>query len=209
MNTLSSDYNYCRSNINICLITYKPNEKLLQFLDNFENHDVYIIIDDNSSKYINNYKNLIFIQIDSKECIVSGFINSSISSMGRHKKIIAWDKALYYISTINTTYDHTWFIEDDVFLYNEKILDIKYPVSDILTQKYSISTKSWYHFKNLNYRNDYSLPYYNAMICICRMSKNLMGFIKQFANKNKSLQFIESLFPTVAIKNNFNVYKYA
>jgi hypothetical protein len=195
------------TSINICLITYKPNDKLLDFLDTFKNHKVYIIIDDNTTKYINDnkYKNLTFIQIDPKECQDSGFINSSISAMGPSKQIIAWDKALYYISTINTNYSHTWFIEDDVFLYNEEILntiDSSYPTSDILTQKYIESDNNWYHFKNLNYSNDYSPPYYNTLICICRMSKKMMKLLKEFANKNKSLQYIESLYPTVAIKNN-------
>jgi hypothetical protein len=197
------------TSINICLITYKPNDKLLEFLDTFKNHDVYIIIDDNTidytTKYINDkYKNLTFIQIDPKECQDSGFINSSISAMGPSKQIIAWDKALYYISTINTNYSHTWFIEDDVFLYNEEILntiDSSYPTSDILTQKYIEANNNWYHFKNLNYSNDYSPPYYHTLICICRMSKKMMKLLKQFANKNKSLQYIESLYSTVAIKN--------
>jgi hypothetical protein len=190
-------------NINICLVTYKPNDNLLEFLNTFKNHNVYIIIDDNTIKYSNNkYKNLTFIQIDNEDCKSSGFINSCIATI--NKQILAWDKALYYISTVNTEYSHTWFMEDDVFLYNEKILDTldsKYSTSDILTQKYDESDNSWAHFKNLNYSNDYSPPYYNAMVCACRMSRKMMKLLKQFANKNKSLQFIESLFPTVAIKN--------
>ena len=198
------------NNINICLITFKPNDNLLEFLNTFKNHDVYIIIDDNSIDYNTNYpngkyKNLKFIQINNQECEDNGFINSSIAMMGSDKKVIAWDKALYYISTINKEYSHTWFMEDDVFLYNEEILnnlDSKYPTSDILTQKYGESNNSWVHFKNLNYSNNYSPPYYNTMICACRMSRKMMGLIKQFANKNKSFQFIESLLPTIAIKNN-------
>ena len=192
------------NNTNICLITSKPNNNLLEFLNTFKNHDVYIIIDDNNTIYSNGkYKNLTFIQIDPQECENAGFINSCRPTI--NKNVIAWDKALYYISTINKEYSHTWFMEDDVFLYNEEILnklDSKYSTSDILTQKYGESNNSWAHFKNLNYSNNYSPPYYNTMICACRMSRKMMGLIKQFANKNKSLQFIESLFPTIAIKNN-------
>jgi hypothetical protein len=35
------------------------------------------------------------------------------------KKVIAWDKAFYYVGVINRNYDDVWFIEDDVFFKSE------------------------------------------------------------------------------------------
>ena len=49
----------------ISLITYKPNEIMLEFFNRFTNYDVYIIIDDNTVNYSNlgnKYSNLKIIQ---------------------------------------------------------------------------------------------------------------------------------------------------
>jgi hypothetical protein len=40
------------------------------------------------------------------------------------------------------------------------------------------------------------------MMCIVRFSKKMMNCINEYAYKNKTLFFLEALFPTVAIKNN-------
>ena len=51
----------------IGLVTYKPNEVFLEFLNFFSHYDVYIIIDDNTSDYNDlkkKYSNLFFVQID-------------------------------------------------------------------------------------------------------------------------------------------------
>ncbi len=37
----------------------------------------------------------------------------------------AWDKALYYFSSVNTDYDNVWIVEEDVFVsLSETIPDI-------------------------------------------------------------------------------------
>ena len=57
------------------------------------------------------------------------------------KKIISgWDKALYYFGTKNI-FDYIWFIEDDVYFYNENTLqqlDNQYK-DDLLSNQYSIN----------------------------------------------------------------------
>ena len=65
----------------ICLIVNKPNTIYLDFLNNFVNYEIYVIIDDNtfdhSKKYKNDYKNINLIQITDTYCKISGFINTN------------------------------------------------------------------------------------------------------------------------------------
>ena len=111
----------------IALICLKPEEPYLEFLNNFTNYEVYIIIDDNSVNYTLLYSakhtNLRFIQIPDEICSQYGFTN--VNNFGVLKHISGWDKALYYLSlNFKNTDSNTkiWFIEDDVFFYDEETL---------------------------------------------------------------------------------------
>lgn len=125
----------------VCLICYKPNDIWVDFLSKFTKYDIYIIIDDNS---VSNYKeqyskfsNINIIQINDNECKKNGFINMNFTIK---MDITAWEKSLYYFSSINTQYTNVWFFEDDVFFYDEKCLldiDSKYNNSDLLSNSYS------------------------------------------------------------------------
>ena len=61
----------------ICLICHKPNFDYFNFLNEFTNYDIVVVIDDNSEKYYDNnkdffdtnYPNLIIIQFDFFQCI--------------------------------------------------------------------------------------------------------------------------------------------
>ena len=48
---------------------------------------------------------------------------------------------------------------------------------------------------------NYSIPYYSAPIIETRMSKNMLSKINIYATQNNSLFYIESLIPTISIKN--------
>ena len=140
-------------NNSICLICYKPTDIWVNFLQKFTKYDIYIIIDDNSKDYKENYSNfsnINIIQINDEECIKNGFVNMNFTIK---KNITSWDKAMYYFSTVNTLYNKVWFLEDDVFLYDEKTLlsiDLKYNNSDLLSRSYiehvNGDKKSW-HWK--------------------------------------------------------------
>jgi hypothetical protein len=117
----------------ICLITRTPNKIWLEFLNNFENYDIYVLVDDlitDYKDYEQIYANIRFIKITDDECRQHGYIHSSYmpTSSLVFNEIIAWDRALYYFTNMNTNYQLVWFFEDDVFLYSEETLmqiDIK------------------------------------------------------------------------------------
>jgi hypothetical protein len=194
-----------KSKNSIFLITLKPNEIMLSFLNDFKKYNIYIIIDDNSVNYgyLNlKYKNIKIIQISNKLCIDSGFIN--VNTLGKElTRGFGWDKALYYFS-INKQFEYVWFIEEDVFFNNEETLlniDAKYLNYDLLCNcsfhESKLNEWMWNRIKiNLPY------PYYSGMMCACRMSVKMIDCLKLYADKNKTLFFLEAAFPTIAKFNN-------
>jgi hypothetical protein len=125
----------------ICLICLKPNDIWINFLSGFSSYDIYIIVDDNSKDYSKEYsinEEIKIVQISDKECKDSGYIKMSYLMI---KKLVSgWDKSIYYFSKMNIGYKNVWFIEDDVFLHDERCLleiDSKYKNSDLLSNIYS------------------------------------------------------------------------
>jgi hypothetical protein len=189
----------------ICLITFRPNKLYLDFLNKFVKYDIYVIIDDNESNYSEiriQYPKINFIQLKNEDCFESGFMNTSYITV--RKSIIGWDKALYFFSYINCIYDYIWFMEDDVYFYDENTLqniDAKYIDFDLLCNSSFEPAKlnEWlWNMMQINLLE----PYYCGMMCITRFSKNMLDSIKDYATKNKTLFFLEALYPTVAVKYN-------
>jgi len=195
------------------LICFQPKEIWCDFLNNFTEYSIFLIIDDNNfdlNDFEKLYKNISFIKIDSSKCERNGFIYLNFSESECKKKIIAWEKALYYFSTENNLFDNVWLLEDDVFFHNENTLiniDKKYPLDDLLSNhfyEHSYEKKDdWYHWGRFNI--NFPLPYYRGMMCAVRLSKNLINKINEYAKYYNTLFFLEALFPTIAIKNNLKV----
>jgi hypothetical protein len=190
----------------VCLICFKPNDIWVDFLSTFTKYDIYIIIDDNSKDYkpqYSKFSNINIIQIIDDECKKNGF--SDTCSITIPKKITGWSKAIYYFSSVNTNYNNVWFFEDDVFFYNEKTLiriDSKYDNSDLLSTSYDENIyghKNFWLWSNINIK--FAPPYYKAMICSIRCSKQLLSKIKDYADEYETLFFSEALFPTICKKH--------
>ena len=190
----------------VCLICFTPNEIWFDFLSKFTKYDIYIMIDDNSKDYkeeYSNFRNIHVIQIKNEDCKNNGFVDMNFTI---RKNITSWEKAIYYFSTINTEYNYVWFFEDDVFFYHEQSLiniDSKYDNSDLLSKSYSENIsgdkKNWL-WNTINIK--FSPPYYNAMVCIVRISSQMLYKIRNYANEHKTLFFLEALFPTICKKYN-------
>jgi hypothetical protein len=190
----------------ICLITFKPAKIWCDFLNLFRKYKIFIIVDDNNFElydFKNNYKNINFIQIQDDICKLNGYINTNFVI----KKLISgWDKALYYFGVKYNNYHFIWFMEDDVFFYNENTIvniDNQYLDHDLLSNTYyenSDGNKKTWLWEKINIQ--YEPPYYHGMMCSVRFSKSMMKYINDYAKKNNTLFFLEALFPTIAIKNN-------
>ena len=198
----------------VCLITIKPNKIWLDFLNNFENYDIYVVVDDlvtDYDIYKNMYPKINFIQIVDDVCKQYGYIHSSYMPYSSlvFNEIIAWDRALCYFTNMNTNYQQVWFFEDDVFFYNEESLlkiDVKHSEADLLCRDKNPQPKEgewdWFwpaiqiHFPE---------PYFHSTICAIRLSNNFLQKLDEYIKINKKLAFIEALLPSIAYFNNLKV----
>lgn len=191
----------------ICILCIKPDIKQIHFYKHLTSaYDVYFVCDNlkNTSTIL---EGIHFINIDPSISLINGFINSNTAIFP--KTPIAWDKALYYFSSVNTSYDNVWFIEEDVLVPSLKTvpyIDSKYGIEDLLVASH-ISYEDeplWLHWKQAI---NLTKPHYKSMVCAIRVSKRLLECIKEYANKNKTLYFIELLFNTLAAQNGLTIKK--
>lgn len=193
----------------ICVLCIKPNPIHIDFYSKFAEYgySVYFVCDDNNT-IIEPHSNITFIQIPDDMCREKGFIKCTLMI---EKTPVAYDKALYYFTQIDDTYDSVWFLEDDVFVPNiTTITDIDYKYNenvDLLIENFIHynTSKSWSNWRFFP-ENTYSYSYH-AMVCCVRVSKTLLSVIKDYAAKNRTLYFHEIMIPTLAIKNNLVVKK--
>ena len=78
-------------------------------------------------------------------------------------------------------------------IYNDDLLSNCY-------EENSNGSKNNWHWHRIQIQDQ--PPYYYGMMCIVRFSKEMINCINTYAYKNKTLFFLEALFPTIAIKNN-------
>lgn len=193
----------------LVLLCFQPNKIWCDFLNKFKTYKVYIVLDDSKfdCKTIeSDYSNIQFIQIYDSTCELYGYKNMNFTLK---KKVTAWEKAMYYFSMEKENeYEYLWFIEDDVFFYDETTIsniDEKYTNQDILSTEYienKDGDKTYWNWPWIDIQ--YSPPYYKGMVCATRLSRNFLKYIKEYATKNNTLFFLEALFPTIAIKNHLN-----
>jgi hypothetical protein len=200
----------------ICILSTKLSDILYNFVSDLKNsdtnnlYDYYICVDktltnNDFEKYNKNGINI--INIEDKVPEYYGFKGSVLYFP---KKACSRDKGLYYFSMVNESYNDIWFIEEDVFFYDLSTIirmDNKYNNSyDLLLRDITIKKEN----KNLNWHwptvnGKIDLPWACGMICIIRLSKTLLGKIKDYAIKNKTLFLDEALFSTIALHNNLMI----
>ena len=196
----------------ICLLTRIVDNVWLDFLQGFQLYDIFVCVDDNSedcqTKYGLEYPNITFIQIQNVVCREQCYTNCN-SCVG-FPEIISWDKAIYYFSERETSYDQVWMIEEDVFFMKEQVLetiDIEFPDSDLLTSFHSINPtgemEGWNHWVNIIYRID--PPWAHSMVCASRISRKLFAGVKKYKTIHGHLFFIEAMFNTIAHQTNLLV----
>ena len=203
----------------ICFLSASFSDKLYEFVkelakdDTERDYDFYICIDKGVESDINNNndENITLLFIDGKSAEEKGFKSSVLYFQGR---ACSRDKALYYFSIEKPdVYDNIWMIEDDVFFYNlETIrrLDRRYPSCDLLTKQFDIvqnehekNEMSWLHWHFLN--DKIGFPWTKGMISVIRVSSLLLAVIRDYALKNKTLLFDESMFTTLSLHYNLIV----
>jgi len=202
----------------IVLLTRYPNNVWINFLHNFNNYDIFVVIDDNEKDFKELFKNvnkkINFIQIDDDFCKDRGYHNALIQTGNVPDKVLAWDKALLYFCWLNNNYEHIWLIEDDVFILSEENIinmDNFYKESDLLVPEHSINNygntngheTGWPHWHCAHGRFD--KPWAKSMVCMCRLSRKLLRKIKEYVDNRKTIVFHEIMFNTLCLHNNMKV----
>jgi hypothetical protein len=155
-------------------------------------------------EYKSDFENIKYIQINNQNCIKYGFQNTNTIIL--RKEVTGWDKALFYFTYISKKYENIWFMEDDIFIYNENVLlqiDEKNENADIICnssfEEAKLNEWLWRYIKI-----EMPPPYYCGMMCACRMSKNMLSALKDYTIRHKTLFFLEACFPTIAQKYELN-----
>ena len=191
------------SNICICFLIKRPNFHNFKFYNklNKEGYQVFVLVD-NEFDIKKEQFDLKYLKVSEKDCLDNGFTDSSTATIP--KKIISWDKALYFFCKAYHNFDHVWLIEDDVFIPNTKSLksiDKKYPKADLLSSSNRINKDgnldTWNHWQIA--KNNFELPWASSMICAVRLSKKLLYEIARAR--------IEELLEIIII-NNINLVSY-
>jgi len=189
----------------LILVCHKPNPIWLEFLNSFQYYRIFIIIDDETVNYehlCEIYRRLNFIFIDKTNCMVTGITNMCFTL---NKMVSGWEKAFFFVVEEHTrdlfkNYDNIWFMEDDVFFYDEKTLkdlDDKYPTSDLLTAPCYLKTPEDKWLWNVIHTK-FEEPHYHAMVCAARISRKILDRVYDYADEHKVLFFVEALIPTIA-----------
>ena len=169
----------------------------------FSEDNVHVLHSGDTSAKIN------IVQVSDELCIQSKYYKSS--SCTNLKDIVAWDKALYFFTRYKTDYEFIWFLEDDVLFYDLNTIqniDAKYPFSDILSSFHEINESGniyngWNHWCNVV--NRITTPWAHSLISASRLYRRLMEKVDEYVRNNNSLMFIEALFSTLALHNNYLV----
>lgn len=120
----------------------------------------------------------------------------------------AWSKALDYFNNLET--ENIWFIEYDVFYSSVDILLKLNKYKEHLLVKSHIpysNDKDWTNwnlFLSQNI-NDFDKNWFHSLTCICRISKELLKLVTEFAKSHNTLFFHEILFNTIAEHNNLSI----
>ncbi len=167
----------------------------------YDSYDFYICVDRNIP--LSQHDRIKIIQIDDALCYANGFHHMTYSIQ---KTPVSWDKAFYYFTRDERieSYDYIWFIEDDVFIPSIETIhniDARYDqhlLSQSCAMSLSYDTPGWqWHVA----RGHIGLPLFSSLMCACRISRDLMKVIRNYAETHKRLFFLEIMIPTLCCQS--------
>jgi hypothetical protein len=109
---------------------------------------------------------------------------------------------LYYFNRISLEKQPVWFCEDDVYIRSAgqlRAMDGSHPTADLLCERNTCvqeASSNW-HYPQVWGKVD--LPWCGSMVCLCRLSPRLLSKVDGYVRKHGQLDFIEVLFPTLAV----------
>lgn len=214
----------------VALLTFRPDVRQVAFYEGLVDlgYDVHVVVDDNS--FVPPVSSRAdFVQLDERICIAAGYhaLNHVITSR-KPLPVSAWEKALFYFNRIDSSHDHVWFMEDDVFLPSHELLaqvDARHSAADLLCKKNRLNMsgelRSWPWWQIVP-QQVLPLPWASSMVCAARLSRALLAEVDQtLASCGKRMHeaillarlqqrpspslFIEFLFNTLALHRQMTI----
>jgi predicted O-methyltransferase YrrM len=199
----------------VVLLTVRPNKGQVDFFRQMEreNLDLFVLADDNQVDGAA-YEGIRLIQIDDRLCRDKGFRRFN-PMIPKPFECSAWDKALYYFSSVNHSYDNVWIVEEDVFVSSPDTisrLDTKYGEADIISAANNVNEagelESWFWWRHIPV-DALPLPWAWSMVCGVRLSRAALQAVKEFValeeTQNASCLNIEFVFHTLALHQGLKV----
>lgn len=197
-----------KSDNNIIIVLSKQLSKFnFDFYQNFKkkyNIKTFFINDESTDLS----KNCIFI--GDEDCLRYHIRNFTFTT---EKQITAWDRSLAFLNFYYLDkFKFAWFIEDDVYFKNEKILinlinKYKKNNADFLTSHVSNQelNSSWENWHLINDKGFFKK--HKSFNCFCRISNKAINKICLYAIKNKNLKYMfhELVFINVCVHENLKV----
>lgn len=170
-------------------------------------YDVYLCVDklDTLPPSIDKQTKCKLIRSNAQRCESDGFMGTVLWCRDR---ACSRDKALHYFAVVNTSYDHVWFVEDDVLFEGFSSfasIDKRFGDNlDLLTRAHRIRTDREPEALDWHWPvvvDKIGSPWTASMICVIRLSKRMLECLRQYAHSHKRLFLDESIFGTLCMHN--------
>ena len=135
-----------------------------------------------------------------------GYHSSSTKDEHSKKRANAWDKSLLFFAEIATKYEFVWFIEDDVYIHS--LLSFLIVHEDAMRAKADLASKSFISKHSKKYQRQYlKEPVFVSLVPAVGVSRQILLEIRRFVAQYHQLEYIEIMFPTLAMQHNLSVYR--
>jgi hypothetical protein len=191
----------------LLILTRLPQPSTLHLADELAkiSQNEVIIISDNKPQELPSVAKCVYI--DDAAAREHGFVNSNPTIP---KTPTAWDKAIYYLAIDRRQFEYVWIVEDDVFFTGPNIcinLMEKYAgdTADLIVRNFFLREQHprwphWHFAEHFQGRHQAG-----AFLPLCRLSRRMIELAGDFVRKRESLDFIEVMFPSLAMSNMLRV----
>lgn len=182
----------------------KYDPSIFDFATSIKFTEVKILVDDNSFQIQNKNHLKHIIQIPHQNCIDAGYQNSNANTH-INKRVIAWDKALFYLGIRKPK--KAIILESDVFVPDQIILQRLFTLEfDLLIREHNARFDSSPNWHWLNIEKHLPPPHYYSMACFVGLSVQMIEIVNNFVKDQNTLVHIEALFNSLAHHNRLRIF---
>ena len=200
----------------VCFLMVNEDIVLLHWLERLVKDQITIFIMTDNNEFVTGFEkkeNIIVLSVNSFLTLKAGYHKMSFL---QRKPVHAWDKALFYFNRLShKKYKFIWFIESDVYIPTIKAFLTVHRHAQ--KKKYDLVTKeniieksprnsTQWHWPVISKTFVMPTPWYASLSCAIGLSADMMTLVDKYAAANSRLDFLETLFNTIAMHNNMSIW---